>query len=149
MKFILLDLERTLGNGIPTYWKSNKRGYTFNIHEAGLYSEKEAEEIAKSCAFLNFIFTDLVLQISPRIDHLITVKTEKSFSISSKSPVDLLLEKRDYIKENVFTKKYLTLFSKEIDVITSPLGLSKQDKMREIEYCQRFLLISAEYTTEK
>jgi hypothetical protein len=48
MKYFLMDLERTLGNGVPADWKSNKRGYTYNIHEAGLYSEKEAEEIVKA-----------------------------------------------------------------------------------------------------
>jgi hypothetical protein len=48
MDFILMDLERTLGSGVPAFWKSNKRGYTYNIHEAGLYSEKEAEKIVKA-----------------------------------------------------------------------------------------------------
>ena len=48
MKFILMDLERTLGSGVPAFWKQNKRGYTYNIHEAGLYDEKEAEKIVKA-----------------------------------------------------------------------------------------------------
>jgi hypothetical protein len=47
MKFILMDLERTLSSGVPAFWKSNKRGYSYNIHEAGLYSEEEAEKIVK------------------------------------------------------------------------------------------------------
>jgi hypothetical protein len=47
MKYILMDLERTLSSGVPAFWKSNKRGYSYNIHEAGLYTEKEAEKIVK------------------------------------------------------------------------------------------------------
>ena len=47
MDFILMDLERTLGSGVPAYWKSNKRGYSYNIHEAGLYSEEEAKKMVK------------------------------------------------------------------------------------------------------
>jgi len=31
MKFILMDLERTLSSGVPAFWKSNKRGYSYNI----------------------------------------------------------------------------------------------------------------------
>ena len=42
-----MDLERTLGSGVPAYWKSNKRGYSYNIHEAGLYSEEEAKKMVK------------------------------------------------------------------------------------------------------
>jgi hypothetical protein len=48
MKYFLMDLERTLGSGVPAFWKANKRGYTYNIHEAGLYSEKEAEKIVEA-----------------------------------------------------------------------------------------------------
>ena len=47
MKFILMDLERTLSNGVPAFWKGNKHGYTYNIHEAGLFDETEAEKIVK------------------------------------------------------------------------------------------------------
>jgi hypothetical protein len=47
MDFILMDLERTLASGVPAFWKSNKRGYSYNIHEAGLYDEKQAEKIVK------------------------------------------------------------------------------------------------------
>ena len=48
MKFILMDLERTLSNGVPAFWKGNKHGYTYNIHEAGLFHETEAEKIVKA-----------------------------------------------------------------------------------------------------
>ena len=47
MKYILMDLERTLSNGVPAFWKGNKHGYTYNIHEAGQFHEKEAEKIVK------------------------------------------------------------------------------------------------------
>ena len=43
-----MDLERTLASGVPAFWKSNRRGYSYNIHEAGLYSEEEAEKIVKA-----------------------------------------------------------------------------------------------------
>ena len=43
-----MDLERTLASGVPAFWKSNKRGYSYNVHEAGLYSEEEAEKIVKA-----------------------------------------------------------------------------------------------------
>ena len=48
MKFILMDLERTLSNGVPAFWKGNKHGYTYNIHEAGLFDEAEAQKIVKA-----------------------------------------------------------------------------------------------------
>jgi hypothetical protein len=48
MDFILMDLERTLSNGVPAFWKGNKHGYTYDIHEAGLFNEKEAEKIVKA-----------------------------------------------------------------------------------------------------
>jgi hypothetical protein len=43
-----MDLERTLSSGVPAFWKGNKRGYTYNIHEAGLFHEAEAEKIVKA-----------------------------------------------------------------------------------------------------
>jgi len=42
-----MDLERTLASGVPAFWKGNKHGYTYNIHEAGLFNEAEAEKIVK------------------------------------------------------------------------------------------------------
>jgi hypothetical protein len=47
MDFILMDLERTIGSGTACYWKYNKRGYVYNLEEAGLYSEEEAEKMVK------------------------------------------------------------------------------------------------------
>lgn len=48
MDYFLLDLERTLLSGVPSYWRSNRRGYTYNIHEAGIYKEAEASRIAEA-----------------------------------------------------------------------------------------------------
>lgn len=45
--YYLLDLERTIGTGRTFYWKANKRGYTNNVKEAGLYSEIAATEIVE------------------------------------------------------------------------------------------------------
>ena len=41
-KYFLVDLQRTNLIGIFTFWKSNKRGYTIAINEAGIYSEEES-----------------------------------------------------------------------------------------------------------
>lgn len=41
----LMDLERTIGSGMATYWKANKHGYTRILSEAGLFDIKEATEI--------------------------------------------------------------------------------------------------------
>jgi len=41
----LMDLERTFNFNKPFFWKPNKFGYTNFLNEAGLYSDKEAEEI--------------------------------------------------------------------------------------------------------
>lgn len=46
-RFILLDLERTIANGIPYYWKGNRYGYTRSIEHAGLFAEEFAERIVK------------------------------------------------------------------------------------------------------
>jgi len=45
--FYLLDLERTIGNGVPYYWKGNRHGYTHLIEKAGLFSRDFAEKIVK------------------------------------------------------------------------------------------------------
>ena len=45
--YYLMDLERTLSTGVPYFWKNNKRGYTYDIQEAGLYQKKSAEAITK------------------------------------------------------------------------------------------------------
>jgi hypothetical protein len=45
---ILLDLERTISNGVPYFWKGNKHGYTTSIQHAGLFAEDFAERIVKS-----------------------------------------------------------------------------------------------------
>lgn len=44
----LLDLERTIGSGFTWYWKANRRGYTTDLYEAGLYSEFIAKGIVDS-----------------------------------------------------------------------------------------------------
>ena len=41
-KYFMVDLQRTNLIGIFTFWKSNKRGYTIAINEAGIYSEEES-----------------------------------------------------------------------------------------------------------
>lgn len=41
-KYFIVDLQRTNLIGIFTFWKSNKRGYTIAINEAGIYSEEES-----------------------------------------------------------------------------------------------------------
>lgn len=45
--FYLLDLERTLGCGVPYYWNGNKHGYTTEISFAGLFSHWVAEQIVE------------------------------------------------------------------------------------------------------
>ena len=45
MKYVLIDLERTLFYKERVYWRPNKCGYTTNIEEAGLYTRSEAASI--------------------------------------------------------------------------------------------------------
>ena len=47
-RFYLLDLERSLDYGRLFFWKSNKRGYTHSLEQAGLYSQEMAISIVKS-----------------------------------------------------------------------------------------------------
>lgn len=46
--YFLIDLERSIGSGIMTYWKSNSRGYTRDINEGGLYVEEVAKKLVES-----------------------------------------------------------------------------------------------------
>lgn len=46
--FFLMDLERTLANGVPCFWKSNRHGYTYSIEHAGIFQRHLAEEIVKN-----------------------------------------------------------------------------------------------------
>lgn len=48
MFYYLLDLERTIGHGIPTYWKQNRHGYTTDLEVAGLFLKEVAENIVHS-----------------------------------------------------------------------------------------------------
>lgn len=48
MKYLLMDLERTIGNGVVHYWKGNRYGYTTDPKEAGRFSEEEANRSVKS-----------------------------------------------------------------------------------------------------
>jgi len=41
-KYILIDLERTLGTGMVHFWKQNKFGYTKTPREAGEFNHKDA-----------------------------------------------------------------------------------------------------------
>lgn len=48
MDFILLDLERTLSNSVPAFWKGNKHGYTYKVEFAGIFPKEIAEQIVNS-----------------------------------------------------------------------------------------------------
>lgn len=43
--YYLIDLERSILSGSLSFWKPNRRGYSYKIVEAGKYSEIEANEI--------------------------------------------------------------------------------------------------------
>ena len=45
LKYYLLDLERTIALGAPTYWNQNRHGYTHILSTAGTFPEKVAQEI--------------------------------------------------------------------------------------------------------
>ena len=45
--YYLLDLERTLENGIPVFWKKSRHGYSYSIEDAGLFPKELAEKIVK------------------------------------------------------------------------------------------------------
>lgn len=47
MEYLLMDLERTLLSGSPCFWNQNKHGYTYEIDNAGVFSQEIAEEIVK------------------------------------------------------------------------------------------------------
>lgn len=42
MKYVLIDLERSITLGAIYYWNPHRQGYTTYLEEAGMYSEKEA-----------------------------------------------------------------------------------------------------------
>jgi len=46
IKFIVIDLERSLAAKVRIYWKAKQRGYTPDITNAGIYRLKIAREIA-------------------------------------------------------------------------------------------------------
>ena len=46
-KYVLIDLERSIGRGEVHYWKQ-RIGYTNNFSEVGLYTEEQAKGIVKS-----------------------------------------------------------------------------------------------------
>jgi hypothetical protein len=45
--YYLLDLERTIGNGKPYFWKGNRHGYTDSLQHAGLFTKEFAEKLVK------------------------------------------------------------------------------------------------------
>lgn len=46
-RYVLLDLERTIGSGSAHYWKLNRHGYTQSIQEAGRFPKEVATKIAE------------------------------------------------------------------------------------------------------
>lgn len=44
----LMDLERTLANGLPAFWKGNRHGYTYKIEFAGLFPYEVAAKIVEN-----------------------------------------------------------------------------------------------------
>jgi hypothetical protein len=46
MKYILIDLERSIGTGRVHFWKQTKHGYTTIPAEAGRFDEVEAHKMA-------------------------------------------------------------------------------------------------------
>lgn len=46
-QYYLMDLERTIANNKPYYWKGNRHGYTDILQHAGLFSKDFAEKLVK------------------------------------------------------------------------------------------------------
>lgn len=40
-----MDLERTISNGVPAFWKGNRHGYTYNLDFAGIFTLQAAQQI--------------------------------------------------------------------------------------------------------
>ncbi len=53
--YYLLDLERTIGNCKPYFWKGNKHGYTDAIQFAGRFPKAFAEKICKQDYYKNTV----------------------------------------------------------------------------------------------
>ena len=73
-KYFMVDLQRTNLIGIFTFWKSNKRGYTIAINEAGIYSEEE------SLAMINDDVTGDTVRIPVPNNLKLDVKIEESLN---------------------------------------------------------------------
>ena len=43
-EYYLIDLERSIRDGLTAYWKGNRHGYVRELKEAGLFSKEFAEE---------------------------------------------------------------------------------------------------------
>lgn len=46
--YYLMDLERTIGRGIPHYWVANRHGYTTEIKDAGLFDGPVAKRLVEN-----------------------------------------------------------------------------------------------------
>ena len=44
----IIDLGRSIILNKMVFWKQNKHGYVFEINEAGIFTEEQAEEIVKN-----------------------------------------------------------------------------------------------------
>jgi hypothetical protein len=45
--YYILDLGRSIVLNKLVFWKQNKHGYVFEVNEAGIFTEEQAEEIVK------------------------------------------------------------------------------------------------------
>ena len=45
--YYLMDIERTIANSKPYFWKGNRHGYTDSLQHAGLFSKDFAEKLVK------------------------------------------------------------------------------------------------------
>ena len=73
-KYFIVDLQRTNLIGIFTFWKSNKRGYTIAINEAGIYSD------AESIAIVNDDIEGYTVRIPVPNNLKLDVKIEESLN---------------------------------------------------------------------
>lgn len=48
MDYLVKSIKWTKNNGITTWWRPNRSGYTDQIYEAGVYSEYEAKYLEKT-----------------------------------------------------------------------------------------------------
>lgn len=95
------------------------------------------KEIAARCQSLENVFLPLIKGMNQ--------DTSKWIYMIHTDEASILLAKRTWIREHMFTKKNMNIIRANVDVIVKHLRVSERRKRKEVDFIQGCILMTAEH----